>query len=118
MGLLLVGASIADQLTPESFARAWPAVIGSSILRLGAIPLLMLAAAATLALAPELKQVLIVQAAMPSAVFPIILAKHYGGHPATAIQVVIGTTLLSVLTMPLTIALAVRWVDAGIAPSH
>ena len=56
-----------------------------------------------------------IQAAMPAAVFPIILARHYNGHPLTAVQVVIFTTLGSILTMPLIISLALRWIDAGIA---
>ena len=31
---------------------------------------------------------------MPSGVLPIVLARHYGGDPATALQVVLSTTLL------------------------
>lgn len=114
MGLLLVGASIADQLTGESFRNAAPTFVGSCILRLAVLPAVILLSAATLDLTVELRQVLIVQAAMPAAVFPILLARIYGGHPATAIQIVIGTTLMSVFTMPLIISLALRWIDAGL----
>jgi len=114
IGLLLVGASIADVLNPKVFTRAWKIFFGSCALRLGVLPLIMLAAAATLNIAPELKQVVIVQAAMPAAVFPIVLARHYGGHPVTAVQAVIFTTLGSTLTIPLVIALAVRWIDTGL----
>jgi predicted permease len=37
---------------------------------------------------------------MPAAVFPIMLARHYGGDAATAIRIVIVTSLLGFLTIP------------------
>jgi predicted permease len=113
VGLLLIGASVADVMNPKVFTNAWKIGIGSCLLRLGLLPLIMLSAAATLNITTELKQVVIVQAAMPAAVFPIVLARHYGGHPVTAVQVVIFTTLGSVFTMPLVIALALQWINAG-----
>jgi predicted permease len=113
VGLLLVGASIADVMNPKVFNNAWKIFFGSCFLRLGLLPLIMLATIATLNIATELKQVIIIQAAMPAAVFPIVLARHYGGHPVTAVQVVIFTTLGSALTMPLVIALALRWINLG-----
>jgi predicted permease len=54
----------------------------------------------------ELKRVILLQGAMPSAVLPIVLAKHYGGDPRTALQVVIGTSLAGLVTIPL-------WIDFG-----
>jgi predicted permease len=86
---------------------------GACAIPVGLLPLIMLATIATLNIATELKQVIIIQAAMPAAVFPIVLARHYGGHPVTAVQVVIFTTLGSALTMPLVIALALRWINLG-----
>jgi len=105
MGLLLVGATLADLVSVEALSGAKRVFLGSCLLRLAVIPALILLAAAKLDLPIELRQVLVVQAAMPAAVFPIILARHYGGHPVTAIQVVIATTTLSVITIPLVIAL-------------
>jgi hypothetical protein len=52
--------------------------------------------------------VLVVQAAMPAGVMPIIIARHYGGQPLTAVQIVLGTTVLALLTIPL-------WLKAGLA---
>jgi malate permease and related proteins len=49
----------------------------------------------------ELKQVLIVQAAMPAAMTPILLAKLYGGRPAVAVEIVVASTVLSLITLPL-----------------
>lgn len=58
----------------------------------------------------ELKRVLVVQAAMPSAVLPITVARHYGGIPVTAVQIVLGTTAISVFTCPLWIRAGLVWV--------
>jgi hypothetical protein len=49
----------------------------------------------------ELKRVILLQAAMPAAVFPIIMARHYGGDPITALRVVVATSLGGLLTIPL-----------------
>jgi hypothetical protein len=48
-----------------------------------------------------LKRVLMVQAAMPTAMVPVIIARLYGGHPWTAVQIALGTTLVGILTIPL-----------------
>ncbi|MCB1134495.1 MAG: AEC family transporter, partial [Verrucomicrobiae bacterium] len=47
---------------------------------------------------------LVVQAAMPAAIFPIVLARLFGGQPRVAIQVVLITSLVSLLTAPFVIA--------------
>jgi predicted permease len=74
------------------------------------MPLLMLAVARYIPASPEMKQVLIVQAAMPAAVFPIVLARRYGGDPITAIRIVIGTSLVGFITIPLWLRLGMRFV--------
>jgi len=59
----------------------------------------------------ELKRVIVVQAAMPAAVLPIIIAQYYGGQPLTAVQVVLSTTAAGLVTCPL-------WIRAGLAWLH
>jgi hypothetical protein len=39
-----------------------------------------------------------------------VLAKHYGGRPLTAVQVVLGTTVLGVLIIPLWLRMGLAWV--------
>jgi predicted permease len=80
------------------------------VVRLGVLPLLILAAAKWLPLSIELKRVLVVQAAMPAGVVPIIVARHYGGQPLTAVQIVLGTTALGLLTIPLWLRVGLAWV--------
>jgi predicted permease len=45
---------------------------------------------------------------MPSAVFSIMIARHYGGHAPTAVQCVIATTLVSIITTPFVITWAAK----------
>ena len=108
LAVLLIGASIADIWGQERMN--WKIAVLSPVLRLGIIPLAFLAAAVFLPLTNELKRILIVQAAMPSAVFNIVIARLYGGHPATAVQCVLATTLVSCVTTPFVIAWALKWI--------
>jgi len=71
---------------------------------------LILCLAKFLPLATELKQVLVIQAAMPAGMFPILMSRHYGGRADVAIQVVVATSLVSLLTMPLIVSLGRYWV--------
>lgn len=106
LAVLLIGASIADIWGQERMN--WKVAVLSPILRLGVVPLAFLAAAFFLPISTELRNVLIVQAAMPAAVFNIVIARLYGGHPATAVQVVLATTVVSCLTTPLVISWALK----------
>jgi len=80
------------------------------LVRLVLLPLLILCLAKFLPLATELKQVLVIQAAMPAGMFPILMSRHYGGRADVAIQVVVATSLASLLTMPLIVSLGRYWV--------
>jgi hypothetical protein len=44
--------------------------------------------------------VIVIQAAMTSAVFPIVMSRHYGGDPATAVRAVVSTSVLGLVTIP------------------
>jgi len=59
----------------------------------------------------EMKQILVVQAAMPAALAPILLARLYGGRPAVAVQVVVATTVVSLFTLPYIITYGIRLLD-------
>lgn len=89
-------------------------ILGSVVVRLCLAPALILAAAKYLPMVVELRQVLVVQAAMPAAMTPIMLARLYGGRPAVAVQVVVATTLGSIATLPWIIYWGIQWV--GLKP--
>ena len=100
LALLLIGAIIADHLHEAHGGRAVRVVTVAAFVRLGVMPVLFLLLAKFLPCSIELKRVLVLQGAMPSAVLPIVLAKHYGGDARTAIQVAVGTSLLGLITIP------------------
>jgi predicted permease len=89
-------------------------ISGSLVVRLCLAPALILAAAKFLPMVVELRQVLVVQAAMPAAMTPIMLARLYGGRPAVAVQVVVATTVGSIVTLPWIIYLGLHW--TGLEP--
>jgi predicted permease len=108
LALLIIGCTTADLVMAER--PTLKIIIGSSLVRLVLAPALFLTAAKFLPIATELRQVLVVQAAMPAAVTPIILARMYGGRPAIAAQVVVFTTGLSLFSLPWIILLGCRWI--------
>ncbi|MFO1459955.1 MAG: AEC family transporter [Verrucomicrobiota bacterium] len=107
LGIVLIGATMADSAGDLRRRFAFRLAGWSSLLRLGILPALMLGVA-WLVPSRELKQVLVVQAAMPAAVFPIVLARHYGGDPLTAVRVVVATSVVGFLTMPFWLRLGLR----------
>jgi predicted permease len=112
LALVLIGCNVSELFGAER--PTGKIIVGSALVRLVLAPLGILACAKFLPLATELKQVLVVQAAMPAAVTPIILARLYGGRSAVAAQVVVFTTALSLFTLPWIISIGCRWV--GLKP--
>jgi predicted permease len=106
LAVMIIGASIADIWGQEKMR--WSVAVLAPVLRQLIIPLAFLAAAYYLPLETELKRILIVQGAMPSAVFSIMIARHYGGHAPTAVQCVLSTTVISLITAPALIAWALK----------
>lgn len=110
LGLILTGATFADHLRDLSTNSRPLTTFGACLLRLGALPLLMLALARWLPCPVELRRVMIIQAAMPCAVIPVILSKLYGGDPASALRIILFTSALGLLTIPFWIQFGLRWV--------
>jgi predicted permease len=107
MGMLLIGATMADHLRPFAQARGGRAMGLACLLRLGVLPVLFLALASVLPASTELRRVMVLEAAMPAAVFPIVMARHYGGDVTTALRVVVTTSAASLVTIPF-------WVQTGL----
>ena len=113
--LLLIGASIYDLWGREPLN--WRVAFAAPVLRMALLPMLFIAAGLLLPLSLDLKRILVVQAGMPSAVFGIVLARHYGGHAATVVQVILATTVVSLFSTPLMIAFGMRMLGLeGAAP--
>ena len=112
LGLIMTGVNLAQYLHDPRELIDGKVTLAAMLLRLGVLPILILSIAKFLPCSIELKRVLVVQAAMPTAVFSIILSKLYGGHPRTAVQIVLGTTALGILVVPLWLRAGLEWVGA------
>lgn len=112
-GVLLLGAILADHAHEFRAARGGRVAVASCVLRLGVLPVLFLLIAKYLPASVELKRVIVLEAAMPAAVFPVVMAKHYGGDPATALRVVLATSLVGLITIPLWIRVGTHFVLGG-----
>jgi malate permease and related proteins len=110
LSLLLAGATMDDHLEDFHAKPSWGVIGTAVLLRLVLLPLCFLFLASHLAATVDLKRVMVLQAAMPCAVFPIVMAKHYRGDPPTALRVVLSTSLVGLITIPLWIRLGLAWV--------
>ncbi len=110
LGILLIGATIADKFHEFHSKSAWRLISTANLLRLVVLPAGFVALARYLPVSVELKRVILLQAAMPSAVFPIVMARHYGGDTATALRIVITSSAASLVTTPLWIRLGTYWI--------
>ncbi len=119
IGLILAGATMCGVLEREKWAFDWRVMSTAAVLRFTVLPSLFLLVAFGLSFAPSLQSLhvlLVVQAAMPTAVTPIIIAKHFGGHPRVAVQVCLTTSVLSFVLTPtlLTFALWLLGISVGV----
>lgn len=110
MALILIGAIVADHLHEFHSASGWRVIGTAVLLRIGVLPVLFLLLAKYLPGSLELKRVMVLESAMPAAVFPIIMARHYHGDPPTALRVVIGTSAVGLVTIPLWIKFGMHFV--------
>ncbi len=114
VALLLTGASLAEWGKSEAGLRGRALLLGASCtLRLLVLPLALLLIARALPCSLELKRVLVIQAAMPCAVFPVVLTRHFGGDVSIALAAVVSTSALGLLTIPAWIRFGLHFVAPG-----
>lgn len=108
MSLVVIGLTISEFFHRKNFRERWPTTIRISIwsclIRLLVMPGICLAVAVFLPLTPEIRRILVIYGAMGSAIFPIVLARHYRGHAETALDTVMSNTIVSIVTLPVWIA--------------
>lgn len=109
LALLLAGVTLYDQIRIRHeerprYGALWLAVSA----RILVLPLLFIAAARWLPLTEALRSVLILQGAMPSAMMPIVICRLYKADSRFSIQIILLTTLISLVTIPL-------WIRFGLS---
>lgn len=112
IGIFIIGCTIVDMIGAER--PSLKVITAALLVRILLVPAFFLTAAKYLPIADELRQVIVIQAAMPAGMTAIILARLYGGRPAIAVQIVVFSTALSLLSLPWIIAIGCRWI--GLKP--
>jgi len=110
MGLILTGAIVADLLKDFHGKGGLRVMSAAVLIRIVLLPVGFLLLARWLPATIELKRVIVLQAAMPAAVFAILASRYFQGHSPTALRVVVGTSVVSFLTIPLWIRLGMQFV--------
>jgi predicted permease len=111
LGIILIGATMADTLSAWRSSGSRSVVWVACGVRCLILPACLLCVAKILPLSIELKRVLAVQAAMPAAAFPIVLARLYGGDVTTAVRVVVATSAVGFVTIPVWIKIGLWWLE-------
>jgi len=107
LSLLAVGMSIGEILPETKYS--FKVSLSAILFRLVILPAMIIGFAFLLPMDDSVKRVLLVQAAMPAALFPIVLARHYGGKPALVAEIAIVTSVVSFITMPVVIVFGSKW---------
>jgi predicted permease len=113
IAVMLVGATLCGIVQREQWQLDWRVLIASPILRFAILPAMILLIANGITFSDELSLVLVVQAAMPTGIFPIVLAKHFGGKPSVAIQVALLSSAFSIVLTPLLLSMALKMFAAS-----
>jgi predicted permease len=101
VALIVIGATMAD------FWGEFRAAAGAGVMALAlavrnlVCPLAFVLLAMALPVSRELKETLVVQAAMPAGLFPLLLTRHNGGSTPVALQVIFSTSAVAIITLPL-----------------
>lgn len=112
LALLLTGATIYDQVKLRSEEKPKYAALTLALLaRLAVLPLLLLATARWLPMTDALKKVLVIQAAMPSAMMPVVICRKHLADSRFCVQIILLSSALSLITIPLWIRFGLHWVQ-------
>jgi len=109
MAIFMIGATMSKFFTKGILEDALRVALSSVFARIVLLAGLMLLVAKFAPINDDLRRLLVVQAAMPAAVYPIVLSRLFGGQPEVAIKVVLATSFVSLITSPLVIAWGLTW---------
>ena len=109
MGLVLSGAIIVDFLAEAQWSNSWRIVVAAIGFRQCFMPIVMLSVASAMIASVDLKQVIMLQAAMPSAIFPVVLIRLYEKDVSTALSVVLSTSIAALILIPFWLGIGQWW---------
>lgn len=107
LGIMLAGTAIYDSAKSANWASMTKVAIVAPMLRNGIIPLLMLSVGFFLPISANLERVVAVQAAMPAAMFSLVITRNYNGDIPTATILFLASNIIGMITMP-------YWIQFGL----
>jgi malate permease and related proteins len=110
IAMLLIGATMSDFWSRFHSSSGAVIMILAVAVRNLICPILFVLAAWLLPISQDLKETLVVQAAMPAGVMSLLLARHHGGDMPIALQVVFSTSAAAIITLPLWIHFGMQWI--------
>jgi predicted permease len=113
VGLILTGIYLHETLRGFNPLAERRVTIGFLLVRCLLVPLAVLGVAATLVTDPNLRKVMLVQAAMPAGMFTFLIVSHCKGDVALALRGTVVTSALCPLTIPMWIEIGRRWLGIG-----
>ena len=112
IGLLLIGGNFADLIKNFKLSPGKRVEISAIMVRLFIVPLLI----STYALwgpIPSgmgwLRDILLIQSAMPAGIFAIVIVKNYSGDTPTAMRAILATMIGCIITTPLWLYLGLKF---------
>ena len=113
VALLLTGATIYDQVRQGAQERPqYGALSMTLVARMLILPLLILCFARWIPLPTALRNVIILQAAMPAAMMPLVICRIHNADSRLSVQIILASTALGLVTIPLWIRLGMRMAGA------
>lgn len=110
IALLLVGSLMYDAAKSVAITNGIKVMASSLLVRVVLFPICYIALIWAIPMTLELKRVMLIEAAQPAAMLPIVLAKQYDASPQVAFLVLLSTSIASLITMPLWIQLGISFV--------
>lgn len=111
IALILTGATLYDLFRQRSEEPiSFPGLTLAMMTRLLLLPAIVLGLAKLLPLSEPLKRILVLQAAMPSAMMPAVLCKHYKSDARFSLQIILLSTLIGLVTIPLWIRIGLPFI--------
>lgn len=109
IGIFISGAALAESAGALMKKGGFRISVGAVILRMFVIPVIMVLTVKFLPVSYDLKMITAVQASMPAGMLTIAIIKYFGGDLETAVQTILTTTAVSLITIPVWIEIFSRF---------
>ena len=114
LGLLLIGGSFYDLMQNFGFSRNYRTEVAALFTRNLLFPasiLLILVSTPFLNETQWLKEILVIQAAMPAGIFAVVIVGNYSEDKETAMRAIMATMVTGVITLPIWIGIGLMLID-------